>query len=64
MNLLSRQLHESGPELKRTISGQLNQMIDTEVKQIIITKFILPFKDVSDDENDLNFRNNLYQISA
>ena len=37
MNLLSRQLHESGPELKRTISGQLNQMIDTEVKQIIIT---------------------------
>ena len=32
MTLLAglRQFHESGPELKRTISGHLNEMIETE----------------------------------
>ena len=30
---MSRQFHESGPELKRTISGQLNEIIDAEVNE-------------------------------
>ena len=32
MTLLAglRQFHESGPELKRTISGHLNEIIETE----------------------------------